>query len=191
MVYKAHMKDYYPKLSVSTNKTDRFIEDLYDGVEKDNPLEKIGFNRIGFPSKNNYHEPWHWNIIIHNAGEVASTNIVLEYKVILKESKFDIEDMGGGVIEPKNIRLVDYKSFKKTITIDYMGANQKKNINVLSMHGQFPAADLILIQLSSDKNKFITSPVKIDSYIHPKCRLGFADGRSIRSFYNIEDESIL
>lgn len=162
-VYELDRKKYYSKLSIDPifKKTEKFYHEKDREIYYNNDESK-DFQKKGFPSVE--HTPFEWSLTIKNRGDLPSTNIILNYTIIIKRKEFDY---GIDMLDIKNERLVEYKRIHHTKKIPYMGADAEKKIHVLNVYGEFPSADLILEELRSDESEFITKSTKIDEYNHP------------------------
>lgn len=156
------IKKMKPKLYVDSkirklNKNEEVFE-----VEM-RPYHTIDFNQKGFPDKN--HESLIWEFYIGNNSEIPATNIVVKYSLIIKKYEFEFGIDEADVI---NERVVDFKEVKSTILFDYIAPGSIKKVNVVSLEGAFPEADLKVISLTSKEDKYLNKEVIIESYLHPE-----------------------
>lgn len=120
-------------------------------------------SRNGFCNDTLLHEMYDWVIEIENRGAFPSTNIEIEYEILIKKlNVFSDEDGMNG------FQMIPECTVKRSIKIDYMAADDKKKIFVTTLNGEFPQAFISVLSLRSSEMKFIKKRTQIDSYIHPK-----------------------
>ncbi|WP_438312429.1 hypothetical protein [Sporosarcina sp. FA9] len=150
---KLYINSYIRKLGEN-----EFVPDWGISLHRD-----IDFNQKGFPEIP--HDESAWELEICNNGDLPATDIFLEYSLTIKKWDFEFGIDEADVI---NERLFDYKTVNKDIKIDYLAPGGKKVIQIASLSGEFPEADLRVEKLISLEGKFIKKSVIIESYTHPE-----------------------
>lgn len=170
--YKLDQRNTYSKLSIKIVQDKQNAEDTFGEREysfchalneaKEELGTKYGFPTISLSRKYNYKKVWIIELL--NDGGWASTNIKLDYSVIVKRTELEFGRDESDVISD---RLVDFYTYNHDIEIPYLGGNQVQKLPILMYDGEFPEADLIINSLTSDQTEFITKPVKVDTIKHP------------------------
>lgn len=125
------------------------------------PINK--FSREGFPVKDLHHEPVYWGIKVKNKGDLATTNIVLKFTVVINRSG-NVYNALNDIISSEPI---EDSRHTQEITIPYLGADEEKTLYFFDIRGEFPSAFLFLDELRTQDKKFISDQVLIDHYTHP------------------------
>lgn len=170
--YKLDKSNTYSKLSIKVVQDKKNSIEIYGDRECDfsrafnKAQDELGTRR-GFPTisllrKYNYKKVWIIELL--NDGGFASTNIRLDYSVIVRRTELEFGIDESDVISD---RLVDFYTYNHEIEIPYLGGNQVQRLPILIYDGEFPEADLVINSLTCDENKFITKPVKVDTIKHP------------------------
>lgn len=169
--YKLDEQNTFSKLSItpvqkntdySAMKEDSEHKFRYSFREKKgNEGVQEGFPSISLNQKYGYSK--RWIIQIRNVGDHASTNIKINYSILVKKMNIVY---GIDEVDVLDYYLKDFYVFSNEIEIPYMGGNQIKDLPVLMFDGEFPEADLIINGLKSDQAEFITEPIKVDTIRH-------------------------
>lgn len=176
-VYKLEKENAYSKLSI--NVMQRELENQLITYE-DSDFNRAFYAQIrdlgtseGFPNislSSKYGHSKAWRIQLSNLGDFASTNIKLNYSIIVKKSAIEFGKDENGKEDRTlviNDKRVDFFTYNKEVDIPYMGGGQVKEIPILIYDGEFPEAELIVKSLYCDQNKFIKKPIKVDVIEHP------------------------
>lgn len=162
-VYQYTKRDVNPKLYVDSKiLTNKESSKIYTGGIINEELINENFDKKGFPEIQ--HDRMLWQLKIANNGDHPATNVVVEYSIIIKRACFDY---GIDEADILNLRFVDYKKLNRTIKFDYIPPSSEKYLNIISLYGEFPKADLIINKLISEEIEFITRPIDLNSYEHP------------------------
>lgn len=135
----------------------------FENIEGISGKQTNKFEKEGFPVNELRHDQLYWGIKVKNRGDLASTNILLEFTIVINKSRntYNNENL---IISTEQ---VEYARHKHAITIPYMGADEEKTYYFFDICGEFPSAQLYLDGLSTRHNKFISDQVSIDHYTHP------------------------
>lgn len=154
-----------------------------DGLDKakEELGKSYGFPTISLNEKYNYKK--FWMIELLNAGDFASTNIKLNYSIVVKRTELEF---GFDESYVEDDQLVDFYTYNNEIEVLYMGGNQTKELFILAYDGEFPEADLIINSLSCDQNVFISKPIKVDVIKHPDFDM-LEDSPHLRKMWGLMD----
>lgn len=147
--YKLDKKSAYSKLSIKPVQDKRSLGAIYEDREYEfrSALDEAkaqfgtqhGFPTISLLKKYKYEKSWFIELL--NDGGFASTNIKLNYSVIVKRTDLEFGIDESDVI---NNQLVDFYTYNHEINIPYLGGNQVQKLPILIYDGEFPEADLIV-----------------------------------------------
>jgi len=179
-VYQFTKKDINPKLYVDSKMIDpNDSMRTYSSSTINDELIDINFDKQGFPEIQ--HDTMLWQLIIANNGDLAATDVVVKYSIIIKKATFEFD---SNKIEMTNEEFVDFKTLNRTIEIDYIPPNSEKNKNILYLRGDFPSAELEINTIKSSELEFIIEPFHLDNYKHPDFNM-LADPDHARKMYGV------
>lgn len=137
-------------------------ENFYYLEGKNKKTYRFGKNN-GYCAESLFHENYDWVIKVENKGLFPSTNIYIKYEVIVKKLiVFYNEDTSAIDYE-----LIIDDVIENSINIDYIAADATKNIFICNLKGEFPNADLNILELKSSEMRYIKKSTQIDNYVHP------------------------
>ena len=173
-VFRFNKRNSYSKVSLvplqietynsSNNEIDINFRSVFEKYKKG---EREGFPEISLSRKYKKYKVWKVNIL--NRGDFASTNIKIEYSIRVKKAEIEYNKDEQGNIDKTNFKdykILDFLNYNQVINIPYLGADQEKEIHILTYDGEYPEADLIVHLLTCDQNTFIKKPIKIDTIVH-------------------------
>lgn len=141
-------------------------------------LNEINFGSQGFPTSKFLHDEQKWDLFIYNNGDLAATNIVIKYKIVIykHEIKYGVDSA-----DVTNANLVVATFYETEERLDYLAPNTKYQVPLIYLEGKFPQAKLEILELKCNENIIIKEPICIYTYEHPGAN-ELADSPDYRKF---------
>lgn len=181
IVFRFTQKTSQSKLSISPQ-TLNVLEEIQNGRTEIQEDWSFGvgfqFREEGFPLPDKFTNEETLLIKVKNRGDLPSTKIKIKLKLKVYKTKLKYDSSDTKINYFYGQRRKFHRTYKITINIPYMGADEERLFGIASLYGQIREGELILIGIRANGHNYFRESLFsklfestiIHHYIHPDLR---------------------